>query len=59
MSLMEVGLIVENGSFVPQNLAADVSTAGTQVFELIGFMILAAIAVGILYAIWLLLTQGN
>jgi len=56
---MEVGLIVENGSFVPQNLAADVSTAGTQVFELIGFMILAAIAVGILYAIWLLLTQGN
>jgi len=59
MNWFAVGLVVENGSFNVTNIAADVTTASTQVFALIGFAILAAIALGVLYAIWLLLTGGS
>lgn len=53
------GLVVENGSFQPQNLMKDVVTSSTDVFVLIGIGILAAIGLGIGYAVWLILTGGN
>ena len=59
MNWIAVGLVIENGSFNVTNIAADVTTASTQAFELIGFAILAAIALGVLVAIWYLLTSGS
>jgi hypothetical protein len=59
MNWIAVGLVVENGSFNASNLADDVTVATGQVMGLIGFAMLAAIALGILVAIWYLLTQGS
>jgi hypothetical protein len=58
-NIIAAGLIVENGSFQMQNIGSDVATATGDVMALIGVAILAAVAIGVLYAIWLLLTQGN
>jgi len=59
MNWIAVGLVVENGSFNVSNLADDVTIASGQVFSLIGFAMLAAVALGIIVAIWYLLTQGS
>lgn len=48
-------LVVSNGSFNATRLSNDVITSTGDVFTLIGYAILAAIIVGILYAIYVLL----
>jgi len=58
-NIIAAGLIVENGSFQFQNIGSDIATSTSDVVALIGLAILAAIAIGVLYAIWLLLSQGN
>jgi hypothetical protein len=53
------GLIVTNGSANFSRLSSDVVTAYGDTTGLIGLAIVGAIIVGLLYAIYLLLTQGN
>jgi len=53
------GLIVENGSFKPENLMTDVVATSNDVFMLIGLAIVGAVIIGIIYAIYLLLTSGS
>jgi hypothetical protein len=53
------GLVVVNGSFQPQRLMGDVVSTSTDVFMLIGIAMVGAVIVGVLYAVYLLLTGGG
>jgi len=53
------GLIVTNNTANFSRLSSDVVTAYSDTSMLIGLAILGAVGIGILYAIYILLTQGN
>jgi hypothetical protein len=53
------GLIVTNGSANFSRLSSDVATSFGDVTALIGLAILGAIGIGIIYAIYVLLTQSD
>lgn len=53
------GLIVTNGSANFSRLSSDVTTAYGDTAGLIGLAIVGACIVGILYAVYLLLTNNN
>jgi hypothetical protein len=53
------GLIVTNGSASLSRLSSDVTTSFGDVATLIGLAIIGAIILGVLYAIYLILTQGD
>jgi len=49
------GLLVSNGSIQVARLSNDVVTSTGDVITLIGYAIAAAIVLGILYGVWLIL----
>ena len=51
--------MVVNGSFQPQRLMTDVVSTSTDVFMLIGIAMVAAVILGLIYAVYLLLTGGG
>jgi len=53
------GMVVENGTFKPENLMVDIVSTSNDVFMLIGLAVMGAVVIGMLYAIYLLLTQGS
>jgi hypothetical protein len=52
------GLIVSNGTFNVSRLSTDVVTSTGDVMMLIGMALVAAVALGIIYAIYLILKGG-
>lgn len=53
------GFIFTNGSIDISKSATDISQSAGNVMSMIGFAMAAAIALGIIYAIYLILTNGG
>jgi len=52
------GMLVSNGTFNVSRMSSDILTSTGDVMMLIGMALIAAVALGIIYAIYLILKGG-